>query len=550
MRSLRTRLVLISTLLPGLALVGVSVIAWFYMDGAIRDSVDLRLEGISSRIVRDMHPRVDWDAFRERLGISYGDDIREGYLVLHLSDDIEEELVFSQTEDFAQIESGFPDGFPEVPLLPSTRPDRMGPMGPGSDWLPPPGGKGTKGPPKGKGFGKSKALPGDSAFEMGSLDGELDPRELDRMLSEILGPEPEPEVPVRLDPQFATVVSAKKDWRVIAVHDRGYGVIAAVDLTSSNAELQRLERGLLVGIPMAIVLIGLGGWIVADRALSPIRKISETASHITAHDLSERMPENHETDPSIEQLIEVLNGMMDRLEIGFSHATRFSADVSHELKTPIAVIHGEIESALRNCEPGTEEEERLLVLREETDRLKSIIKSLLLLAQADVGELIQKREPVDLSEELGALVEDAEILSDSSDVSIEAEIEPGILLQGDGVLLRQALLNLVNNAIKYNRKSGFVRIELNQNGDRARVSVANSGTPISESNREKIFDRFYRQDGARTREVDGFGLGLSLARAVVEGHGGELRLARSDEEETRFEVLLPHKKRNEPYSTA
>jgi signal transduction histidine kinase len=202
-------------------------------------------------------------------------------------------------------------------------------------------------------------------------------------------------------------------------------------------------------------------------------------------------------------------------------------------------MQAEIETGLRNCEPGTSEEGRLLILRGETDRLKSITRSLMLLSQADVGELIRRSDPIDLSAELISLSEDAEILAERVEVTIDAQIEDGIQLEGDATLFRQALLNLVNNAIKYNEPGGYVTIEAQRESDSILIAVENSGKGIAREDREKIFDRFYRADRARSRGVDGFGLGLSLAEAVVEGHGGELRLARADDEATRFEVLIP-----------
>lgn len=545
MRSLRTRLALISTLVSGVAIVGVSLLAWYYMVQAVRDSIDLRLEGISGRLIRDLHPRVDWARMRERIRITHGAEIEEGMLALQIRDDLEGMEIFSSIDDPSTFRGFFPDGFPTVPPAPKDR----------TEWKD----ERSKEPPQ---FGK-KGRPGKKA-------GDLSDEEwLRRELNSLLGPDTDP-VPgdgAGLDPgpgpggeeagpdwvaisndpfasslgnsEFATVVAPDKDWRVIVAQERGYYVMVALDLTQSIADLKRLERGFLVGIPLALVLIGFGGWFVAERAMRPIRNIAETASHITTRELSARIENDSHTDPEIEHLTEVLNDMMNRLEKGFSHATRFSADVSHELKTPITVMQAEIETGLRNCEPGTSEEGRLLILRGETDRLKSITRSLMLLSQADVGELIRRSDPIDLSAELISLSEDAEILAEGVEVTIDAQIEDGIQLEGDATLFRQALLNLVNNAIKYNEPGGYVTIEAQRESDSILIAVENSGKGIAREDREKIFDRFYRADRARSRGVDGFGLGLSLAEAVVEGHGGELRLARADDEATRFEVLIP-----------
>ena len=319
-------------------------------------------------------------------------------------------------------------------------------------------------------------------------------------------------------------------------------MLAGLNLDKIGASLDGVKNAILFGIPFALVVIAIGGWAVAERALRPIRKIAAATSQITTRDLNERIPVGTNTDPEIAKLVAVLNGMMDRLETGFSHASRFSADVSHELKTPISVIQAEIESGLRECDPGTPEENRLLVLREETDRLKSITRSLMLLSQADAGELIRKDEMVNLSEELEALADDAEIIAESAGVRIESEIASRAEIKGDPVLLRQALLNLINNAIKYNHEGGFVRITLARESGYIRIAIENSGAGIPDEASAKVFDRFYRADPSRTRGIGGFGLGLSLARAVIEGHGGQLELADSEEGITRFEAGFWEKK--------
>ncbi|MEM6916310.1 MAG: ATP-binding protein, partial [Verrucomicrobiota bacterium] len=323
-------------------------------------------------------------------------------------------------------------------------------------------------------------------------------------------------------------------------HERGYFVLAALDLTEAIADLRKLEKAFLIGIPVGIALIGFGGLFVVDRAMRPVREISEAAENITARDLSARIEGTRNSDPEFEHLVDVLNGMMERLEIGFSHANRFSADVSHELKTPITVMQGEIESALRQCEGGTGEEQRLLLLREETNRLKSITRSLMLLSQADVGELIRKSESIFLSEELTELVEDAEVLTGESEVEIQAEIEEGVVVSGDVTLVRQSMLNLINNAIKYNEPGGFVSLSLESDEKAAVIRVENSGAGIPQEARAKIFDRFYRADESRSRNVDGYGLGLSLTQAIIEGHGGTIELADEGEEKTtQFVIRLP-----------
>ncbi|MAS95265.1 MAG: hypothetical protein CMO55_18865 [Verrucomicrobiales bacterium] len=529
MHSLRIRLVLISTLISGVAIVGMAVLSWFVMRRTVLESIDIRLAGIAGRTIRDMHPRVDWNSITRTIDITHGDDMEEGVLILYARDDVNDEVVYSSVDKFDELRSNFPEGFPSAVPEPRRRPEwhdpleRLERINSDSEQGPPArprpaGAGGSGGFPKGKGE-KGKWKDGDRPPPLSGKKGPGRARE---------GQE-----------EYATASYDGKRWRFVVVRERGYFILAGLDLSRSREELKQLERGLLIAVPIALAMIAFGGWLVAERALRPLRTISETASQVTARELSARMPENKDTDPEISRLVAVLNRMMDRLEMSFSHANRFSADVSHELKTPLAIIQGEIESALRECRPGTSEEKRLLVLREETNRLKSIIRSLMLLSQADVGELIRKTDRVQVTEELISIVEDAEIMAESANVFIDAVIEEGAEIIGDAVLLRQALLNLVNNAIKYNKEDGFVRLELSKVDGKLKLVVANSGPGIAEEEREKVFDRFFRADAARSRGVHGFGLGLSLAKAVFEGHGGKLVLEHADEEETRFVVTLP-----------
>lgn len=537
MHSLRLRLVLISTLISGVAIVGMAALSWYFMRKAVMESIDLRLSGLAGRTIRELHPRVDFDRIGETIDITYGDDIESGALMMEVRDHVNDVRVYASVDNFEELKSHFPAGFPSTVPEPRQRPE----WGDPGDFL------GAEfAPPLGIGGGDETAGKGERPIPPRERGERPDGRPIPPPLPEGMDRRPHPidgkkggRDPREGREEFATADYNGKRWRFVVIRERGYFVLAGLDLSRSRAELKQLEQGLFVGVPIALVLIGFGGWLVAERALRPLRTISETASQITARELSARMPENRDTDPEISRLIAVLNRMMDRLETSFSHANRFSADVSHELKTPLAIIQGEIESALHECRPGTSEEKRLLVLREESNRLKSIIRSLMLLSQADVGELIRKSDRVLVSEELLSIVEDAEIMAESAKVRIESEIENGAEILGDAVLLRQALLNLVNNAIKYNEEGGYVRLELSSENRKHRIVVANSGPGIGDEERERVFERFFRADAARSRGVHGFGLGLSLAKAVFEGHGGKLELEQADEKETRFVVTLP-----------
>ena len=531
MRSLRTRLILISTLVSSVAIIGLGAVSWHLMMRAVQEAVDLRLEGIASRLIREANPWTERDAMEAQLEATYGDETGEGILALSVreypeeADDPPASRLIASVGWTDMIEAGLPEGFPVPDPSPVRRPEpARGRGGPPHDEPLGFGGPGAERRPDGERPPPRMGPGGPDGRGERRYEGDPPPREpLDHGS--------------RLT-EFCSTGSGGGNWRFIAVQERGYAVLAGLNVTRSNPGIGQLKQALFFGVPLALLLIGCGGWLVAERAMRPLRKITATAGRISVQALGERMPQDRHSDPEIEKLTEVLNDMMDRLETSFTHASRFSADVAHELRTPITVMQGEIESALRACDPGQSEEGSLLVLREELNRLKSIIGSLLMLAQADVGGLIRKEEVVSLSRELEALAEDAGILTESAGVSFESSFEEDLEVSGDPVLLRQALLNLINNAIKFNVESGFVRVAASRNGPEILVTVENSGPGISDEDRERIFDRFYRADRSRSRGVDGFGLGLSLAKAIIEGHGGQLALEESTPEKTRFAVRL------------
>jgi heavy metal sensor kinase len=337
-------------------------------------------------------------------------------------------------------------------------------------------------------------------------------------------------------PKFQTVNSTRGEWRL--------GMLGTADTTLvglncgiARAELNRLRNAFLLALPLALLLVGLGGWIVAGRALRPLKVVADTAEHITASGLDQRIPEAMES-PEAARLIQVLNRMMDRLEASFRQATRFTADASHELKTPLAVMQGELENALQAAPPGSAEQQLFGNLLEETQRLKTITRSLLLLAQADAGQLALDRAPMDLSAELESLIEDAGNLAAGSHLALEARIAPDIQVNGDCVLLRTALFNLISNAIKYNERGGRVSLKLEASGDAVTFTVSNAGPGIPPAEQPKIFDRFYRVANAGAARMEGVGLGLSLAREIIRAHGGELVLQESRPGFTSFVMRL------------
>jgi signal transduction histidine kinase len=233
--------------------------------------------------------------------------------------------------------------------------------------------------------------------------------------------------------------------------------------------------------------------------------------------------------------------MINRLQQSFEQARRFSADASHELKTPLTILRGELESVLRSGQLPEAAEKAIVELLEETGRLEHIVERLLLLSQADSGRLQVGDEVVEMSDLVSELADDIEILAQKRGIAVETKVTPAVLVEGSAQFLRQVVLNLCDNAIKYNRPGGAVRCELFPRRGMAVFRISNTGDEISPELRERIFDRFFRGESSRARisSVGGQGLGLSICREIVRAHGGALSIERSEPGWNVFQFTLP-----------
>jgi heavy metal sensor kinase len=339
-------------------------------------------------------------------------------------------------------------------------------------------------------------------------------------------------------PVFQTASIGGVSWRFGAFRSEGATLLLALSQGEVDAELDRIALLFWLTLPGALLCVAAGGWMVAGRALQPLAAIAHSAQQVTARGLDQRIPPAT-ASPEAARLIEVLNRMMDRLEASFRQATRFSADASHELKTPLAVMQGEIEIALQAAGPGSAQQHLLSGLLDEIQRLKHITRSLLLLAQADAGQLKLALEPVDLTAQLHDVLEDARVLAEPHDLSIEASLQPGLVVQADRPLLHHAVFNLVTNSIKHNHKGGAVSLTLAAAAQQACLTVSNTGPGIPAEAHARVFERFARFRNAEGPPVEGAGLGLSLAREIARAHGGDLVLVESAAGRTCFRLLLP-----------
>lgn len=302
--------------------------------------------------------------------------------------------------------------------------------------------------------------------------------------------------------------------------------------------LHRLLLVLLVSLPAALAVALWGGWFLAGHALRPVEAITLAARRIAAGDLTQRLTVAHSPD-EIGRLAATFNDMIARLEASFRQVRQFSADASHELRTPLTVMKGETELALRRARPA---EDYKLVLEsnlEEIDRMAGIVDELLFLSRADLGEVRIESQPV----RLDALVEDihrqAAVLGQEQAIQVTVGTVAPVAVQGDELRLRELLLNLVDNAVKYSRPGGKVEIALARDGATARLSVADRGIGIPAEAQARIFDRFYRTDDARAHVPKGTGLGLSICKWIVEAHHGRIEVQSQVGEGSRFTVVLP-----------
>ena len=325
-------------------------------------------------------------------------------------------------------------------------------------------------------------------------------------------------------------------WRFAVTGTPQLTLILGTDLSAFGEDMRRARNAFLLASPVALLLLALGAWFIAQHALRPVARLTEAVEGITASDLAQRLPTDR-TDVEFQRLITVFNAMMDRLEKSFEQAARFSADAAHELNTPLTILQGHLDCAIQSAPAGSEPQQAFTTLLEQVQRLKTVMQKLLLLARADAGRLTGKLASVDLSELLGNLPGDIQDMA--PELALQTDLAPDVFVRGDRDLLLQLLQNLVSNATKYATGAGWLKIELTTDSTAAILTVANSGEEIDEPDRKRLFDRFYRIDKSRVNRANNVGLGLSLAREIARAHGGDLVLAQAWAGVVAFRLTLP-----------
>jgi heavy metal sensor kinase len=300
-------------------------------------------------------------------------------------------------------------------------------------------------------------------------------------------------------------------------------------------ELQELALILLLGLPVGVVIAGVGGYTLARGALAPIEEMTERAGTITAERLSDRLPVSN-PENEMGRLASVFNETLGRLEESFNQMRRFTADVSHELRTPLTAIRSVGEVGLRGHRDEASYRSIIGSMLEEVDRLATLVDRLLTLSRAETRQGTLALETVDFAALADDVVSHLGVLAEEKGQALVAERVGTPQVRADRLVLRQALICLVDNAIKFTPPGGRVRVRVSQTPTLAVVDVIDSGPGVPAEARERIFDRFYR---SASSEAAGTGLGLSLARGAVEALGGRLTLEQTGPEGSTFRVVVP-----------
>jgi heavy metal sensor kinase len=318
-----------------------------------------------------------------------------------------------------------------------------------------------------------------------------------------------------------------------------YLVLAVQPLDEIAADLAVLRRVMLLALPLAIALAGIGGYWLTRRNLAPLASMAAQARRITHSNLDTRLDAGAAAAEELAALSSSFNELLARLDQSFDHMRRFVADASHELRTPIAIIRGEADVALAHERGAAEYKQALAIVLDESRRLSRLVDDLLNLARADAGRVKLRVEEFYLNDLLAECCRSAQTLAGARGVLLECPPHDDLAFRGDEELVRRMAMNLIDNAIRYTPAGGRVTVSLDSRGGHIAIRVADTGTGIAPEIVPHVFERFYRGDKARSRQDGGFGLGLAIVKWVAESHHGTVELASTPGAGSTFTVTLP-----------
>jgi heavy metal sensor kinase len=316
-----------------------------------------------------------------------------------------------------------------------------------------------------------------------------------------------------------------------------------IEVAAPYNQIESVLRGLLLtfalGLPLIVALAIGGGYLLMRGALRPVDEIRQKAAQITSRNLSQRLPVVH-TGDELERLATDLNRMIARLEESFLQINRFSADASHELRTPLTVLQGELEAIAQKGQSLPEDvRDTIGSALEETQRLAKIVESLLAISRLEAGEARVQPVRLDFAELARTTADQMKLLAEEKHISIICDATDPLEVEADPSRLKQVVVNLLDNAIKYTPEGGNISISIARRDDHAVLEVADRGLGISADDLPHVFERFYRADKARSRQMGGTGLGLSIVRSICQAHGGRVTVNSAEGRGSLFRVELP-----------
>jgi heavy metal sensor kinase len=324
----------------------------------------------------------------------------------------------------------------------------------------------------------------------------------------------------------------------LAVAGSDYLIELGSSLEPIEAVLDRLLILLGLLLPVLVMLAAAGGYLLVDRALQPVDEMSHTAAQISIRDLDARLPVL-QTGDALQRLSVSLNHMLGRLGESVRTSQRFLADASHELRTPLTIVKCELEEfvAAPHCEP--EAADRIGSVLEEVGRLQLLVEGLLALARLDAGEAQREKVPVDLSELVASTAEQMRLVAEDGGVNLVCSDLQSVPVQGDRARLKQVVVNLLDNALKYTPRGGTVKLKTLKSGRQSVLEVRDTGIGIPHSALPNLFDRFFRVDDARSRDSGGVGLGLSIVKAICTAHGATIEVDSEIGSGSCFRIRFP-----------
>jgi len=347
---------------------------------------------------------------------------------------------------------------------------------------------------------------------------------------------------------------ASPSWREVRLPDGASLVVGTVIHRSANgtryavevgaptapidAALGRLLAALATGLPIGIAIAVVGGFLLVRRSLVPMVRIAHKAEEITQHNLSERLPVEH-TGDELERLSLSLNHMISRLEEAVQGSKRLVADASHELRTPLTVMRGELESMAADPQTSGGTREMLASLLEEVERLAAVVEGLLALSRLDTGEASAAWVKFDLAELVATTADQMSLLAEDKSISVACDAPQRVIVEGNRARLKQVIVNLLDNAIKYTPNGGTVRLRVASHDGLGLLEVSDTGMGMPPEALPHVFERFFRVERSRSRDQGGAGLGLSIVQSICAAHGAAVEVESTPDQGSRFRIRFP-----------